>query len=132
MASFSACSLPGVFCHHMLQALSGLDIAYSDDILVYSASWKENLQYLQQVFECLKKAKVKNKLSKCKFLQKQLHHLGHIISEQGTQPLLEKVSATEKLKEPSSIDELCHWPLFADITKPLNKRKYITNTSYNP
>ena len=64
--------------------------------------------------------------------KKYLHCLGHLISEQGIQPLVEKDSATEKLKEPSNIDELHHFlgltgyyrkfiPLFADITKPLNK-----------
>ena len=36
MASFSICSLPGVFCYLMLQVLSGLDFffVYLDDILI--------------------------------------------------------------------------------------------------
>ena len=44
---------------------------------------------------------------KCQF-KKHLHYLGNLISEQGIQPLLEKVTAIEKLKEPSNVDELCY------------------------
>ena len=58
--------------------------------------------------------------------------LRHLISEQGIQPLLEKVTAIEKLKEPSKIEELHHALgltgyyrkfvlLFVDIAKSLNK-----------
>ena len=65
-------------------------------------------------------------------LQNYLHYLGYLISQQGIQPLPEKVTAIKKLKEPNSIDELHHFlgltgyyrkftKLFADITKPLNK-----------
>ena len=51
-----------------------------------------------------------------------------MISEQGIQPLLEKVTAIQKLKEPNNIGELCHFlgltgkfiPLFVHVTKSLN------------
>ena len=54
------------------------------------------------------------------------------MSEQGIQPLPEKVTAIANLKEPNSMDELCHFlgltgyyrrfiPLFTDIAKTLNK-----------
>ena len=59
-------------------------------------------------------------------LSKTLH------TEQGIQLLLEKLIAITNLREPNNMDELCHFPgltsyyrrfipLFADITKPLNK-----------
>ena len=49
---FGICSFPGVFSHLMSQVLSALDFcfAYLDDILVYSATWKEHLQHLEVVF----------------------------------------------------------------------------------
>ena len=82
------------------------------------------------VFKDLKEVNLKIKLRKYQFLKKIC--LGHFISEHGIQLLLEKVSATEKLKESSNTDKLCHFlsltgyyrkaiPLFPKVTKPLNK-----------
>ena len=90
MAFFSICSLPGVFCYLMSWVLSWLDVcfAYLNDILIYSASWKEHLHHLEAVFKGLKEANLKLKLSKC--FKKHLHYLGHLISDQGIQPLPKK------------------------------------------
>ena len=56
VATFGICSLPGVFSYGMSHLMSGLDFcfAYLDDILVYSASWKEHLQQFEVVFKQLK------------------------------------------------------------------------------
>ena len=134
VAPFGICSLPGVFCYIMSQVLSALDFCfvYLDDIIVYSSSWKENLQHLEVVFKHLKKANLKIKLSKCQFVKRHLHYLGQLISEHGIQLILEEASAIKRLKEPSNIDELHDFlsltgyyrkfiPLFTDITKLLNK-----------
>ena len=104
--------------------------------------WHTSLQHFfegasaapQSGFKCLKEANLtqKSKLSNVNSLKMHLHYIGHLISDHGIQLLPEKVSATEKLKEPSNIDELHHClgltgyyrkfiPLFADVTKPLNK-----------
>ena len=105
---------------------------YLDDILVYSTLWKEHLQHLELVFKHLKEANSKIKLSKYQLFKQHIQCLGHLISKQGIQLLLEKVTAIQKLKEPNNIDELCHFlgftgyyrkfiQVFADVTKPLNK-----------
>ena len=84
------------------------------------------------VFKCLKEVNLKIKLSKCQFFEKNLHYPGHLISEGCIQLLLEKVTAVQKLKEPSNIDKLFHFlsltgyyrkfiPLFTNVTEPLNK-----------
>ena len=100
---FSISSLPGVFCYCMSQVLSALDfcLAYLDDILVYSMSWKI-------VFKHLKEANLKIKLSKCQLFKEHLHYLGHFISEHCIQLLLEKVSVIEKL-EVSNTEKLNHF-----------------------
>ena len=75
---------------------------------------------------------LKIKLSKCQFFKIHSQYRAHIISEQGIQLLWEKVTAIEKLKEPSNIDKLYHFlgpsgyyreflPLFDNITKYLYK-----------
>ena len=44
------------------------------------------------------------------FQKNHLHYQGQLISQQGIEPLLERVTAIEKLKEPNNIDELCQFP----------------------
>ena len=133
MAPFRICSLPGVFCYLMSQVLSGLDFrfTYLDDIVIYSTSWEEHLQCLEAVYNYLKGANLKIKLSKCQFFKWHLHYLRHLISEQGTQPAPDKIMAITNLAEPENADGLHHFlrltgyyrkfvPLFGDIMKPLN------------
>ena len=116
----------------MSQVLLDLDFsfAYLDNILIYSNSWEEHLQHLETVFSHLQAANLKIKPSKCQFFKQHLHYLGHLISEHGIQPLLDKIMAITNLAEPKNIDEL-HFLgingyyrgfilLFADI-KTLNK-----------
>ena len=48
----------------------GFYFTYLDDILVYTASREEHLQHHKVVFQCLKEANLKTKLSKCHFFKK--------------------------------------------------------------
>ena len=85
----------------MLQVLSRLEFCfvYLDDILVYSASWKEHLQHLKVGFKCLKEASLKINLTKCQFFKNHVHYIGHLISQHGgIQPLLEKGISNRKVK----------------------------------
>ena len=63
------CSLTGVFSYFMSQELIGLDICfiYLDGILIYSMSWKEHVQHLENVFSHLQAANLKIELTKCHF-----------------------------------------------------------------
>jgi hypothetical protein len=58
-------------------------IVFLDDILIYSKSEEEHKQHLRMVLQVLRKHQLYAKLSKCSFYQKQIHYLGHIISEDG-------------------------------------------------
>ena len=66
------------FFIHLIYDLLGLNktstqgqgsgyLPYLDDILIYSRSEKEHLQILDKAFQCLLKARLKIKLSKCSF-----------------------------------------------------------------
>ena len=96
----------------MSEVLSGLDFCFAhlDDILMNSTSWKECMKHLEMVLKCLNEANLKIKVSKWQSFKKNFHNLGHLISKQGIQPLPENVLARERLKEPSDINKLCHFP----------------------
>ena len=66
-------------------------MVYFDDILIYSQSKKEHLEYLQRVFLTLREAKLYVNLKKCSFMQPHVLFLGFIISEHGISTDPEKV-----------------------------------------
>ena len=78
-----------------------------------------------------RKPTVPKNLSSAVYKQ-HLQYLGHLISEKGIQSLPDKILTITNLTDPKNIDGLHHFlglasyyrkfvPLFADITKPLNK-----------
>jgi hypothetical protein len=68
-------------------------IVFLDDILVYSKLEEEHKQHLRMVLQVLREHQLYAKLSKCLFYQRQIHYLGHIISEEGIGVDPEKVKA---------------------------------------
>jgi hypothetical protein len=58
-------------------------LVFLDDILIYSKNEEEHENHLRMVLQVLREHKLYAKLSKCDFYQKQIHYLGHIISEEG-------------------------------------------------
>jgi hypothetical protein len=70
-------------------------IVFLEDILVYSKTEEEHEQHLRMVLQVLREHQLYTKLSKCSFYQKQIHYLGHIISEEGIAVDLEKVQSIQ-------------------------------------
>lgn len=75
---------PATFQHEMntilAPCLRKFVVIFIDDILIYSRSWEEHLQYIRVVFEILQQHQFKVKLSKCAFAQEKLSYLEHVIS----------------------------------------------------
>jgi len=109
--AFGLTGAPGSFQGAMNATLApGLRkfvIVFFDDILVYSRSYEEHLDHIRQVFEWLARDQWKLKFSKCKFAQRSISYLGHIISEQGVATDPAKVEAVLSWPTPSSVKELC-------------------------
>jgi hypothetical protein len=59
---------------------------YMDDIIVYSQTFQEHLDHLQQVFNLLEKAGLMMGQEKCFFCRKEIEFLGHIITPDGLKP----------------------------------------------
>ena len=66
-------------------------MGYLDDIIIYSRSEEEHLEHLENKFDRLRVAGQKLKLEKCSFFKKHIQYLGYLISEEGIQPLPEKL-----------------------------------------
>jgi hypothetical protein len=73
------CLMNGVFRDY----LDTFVIVFLDDILVYSKSEEEHEKHLRMVLQVLREHQLYAKLRKCSFYQRQIHYLGHIISEEG-------------------------------------------------
>ena len=115
----------------VLQGCSDFAMAYLDDI-IFSKNEAEHLKHIEIIFQKLKEAGLKLKESKCDFFKKEIHYLGHLISDKGIYPLPEKLDTICNMPKPKNAKEikqflgLCGYyrkfvPHFADISRPLAK-----------
>ena len=99
---------PAAFMHTMQkvfeQYIGDFVLVYLDDILVMSKTPEDHLRHLQAVFETLRKHRLTAKLSKCKFLQKEVKYLGHLLSAEGVKP------------DPGKIKTLLDWEFPSNAT----------------
>ena len=70
----------------VLQDCSDFAMAYLDDIIIFSHNEKEHLKHIEIIFHKLKAAGLKLKESKCDFFKREIHYLGHLISDEGIHP----------------------------------------------
>ena len=71
-----------------------------------SSTLEEHLIHLQQVFDRFRRHKLKLKLKKCSFLQKETRYFGFVISKQGVKPDESKVKAIRSMPPPSSVRDI--------------------------
>ena len=107
-------------------------MGYLDDIIIFSKTKEEHLQHLEEIFECLRKAGLKLKLQKCSFFKKHIQYLGNLISDEGIQPLPEKLESKAKMPVPQNLKQIKQYlglvgyyrkfvPCFSDIARPLTQ-----------
>ena len=94
-------------------------------------SFSQQIANLYQVFERLRKAKLKLSPPKCIPFQKRVKYLGHVVSEQGISPDPGKIEVVKTWLRSATVTEvkrflgLCSYycrfvPAFAEIAHPLN------------
>jgi hypothetical protein len=83
--------------------LDMFDLVFIDDILIYSKNREEHDKYLKIVLQVLREHHLYAMLSKCDFFQKQVHYLGHVISEEGV------------VADPKNFKAIMHWPTPKDV-----------------
>jgi hypothetical protein len=99
---------PAMFCRLMGMILGGLSFVevYLDDILIHSKTLKDHLEHIEIVFKCLKKASLKLNFAKCKWCQKAIKYLGHIISKDVVKTDEDKVKTIKNWQEPRNLKQL--------------------------
>ena len=107
-------------------------MGYLDDIIVFSKSEEEHLQHLEEIFRCLRHFNLKMKWQKSSFFKKHIQYLGHLVSEQGFEPLPEKLEAIRNMSHPKTSKEVKQFlgligyyrkfiPRFSDLLRPLTR-----------
>ncbi|MBW0501556.1 hypothetical protein O181_041271 [Austropuccinia psidii MF-1] len=62
------------------EILEGWMVVYIDDIIIYSETWEDQVQYIDRVLSKCTPINLKISLKKCNFGQKELLALGHKVS----------------------------------------------------
>ena len=107
-------------------------MGYLNDIIIFSKTEEEHLEHLEIIFNRLREAGLKLKLQKCSFFKKHIQYLGHLISDEGIQPLPEKLESIAKMSVPKNAKQVKQFlglvgyyrkfiPRFADISRILTK-----------
>ena len=68
-------------------------MVYLDDVLVMGKTLEEHNVNLAKVFERIRDAGLKLKPAKCKFAQREVTYLGHVISADGVRTDPQKIEA---------------------------------------
>ena len=116
----------------VLMGCGDFAMGYLDDIIVFTKTEEEHLHHLEEIFKCLKHFDLKMKREKSSFFKRHIQYLGHLVSEEGFEPLLEKLEAVRVMPHPKTAKEVKQFlgligyyrkfiPRFSDLSRPLTR-----------
>ena len=107
---FGIFSAPAIFCAVMQKILRPVlrksVIIYMDDLIIYSKTFDEHIQHIEEVFKLLSSYDLRLNLAKCEFAKFRLLFLGFIITNQGMMPNPDKISCINNMLPPKNVDQL--------------------------
>lgn len=90
-----------------LRGLQGKSLfVYLDDIVVYANSIEEHDRKIKELFDRLRKAKLKLQPDKCGFLKRRVSYLGHVLSEDGLSVDPNKISCIKNFPTPINVKNI--------------------------
>ena len=84
----------------VIRGMSEYTAAYLDDLVVYSATWKDHLEHVRQVLVRLSESGLMAKPDKCQFGMKHCRYLGYVVGGGQARHEIAKVEALKKWKRP--------------------------------
>lgn len=103
---FGLCNAPATFERMIDSVLRGLKwktcLCYLDDIVIFSSTFPQHLQRLDEVLTCLSNAGLQLNTKKCHFASKNIKVLGHLVSKDGIRPDPDKVAAVISFPRPEN------------------------------
>ncbi|XP_051155402.1 uncharacterized protein LOC127277975 [Leptopilina boulardi] len=131
---FGLKNAPGTFQNLMRKVLASFwgefCIAYLDDIIIFSDTWKNHLRHVALVLERILTFGLTCTPAKCRFGQGSLPYLGHVVTADGNTAQTRHIDAIQNATPPTNRKKLasflgtCNWlmeyvPRYADLTAPL-------------
>lgn len=84
----------------MFAEMKGRAAAHLDDIVIYSRTWTEHLNDVEEALIRIKRAALTLKPAKCHFGMKAATYLGHEVENGEVRPLGDKIAAIQEFKKP--------------------------------
>ena len=104
---FGLCNAPSTFERCMELIMKGLQwktlLIYLDDLIVFSSTFDEHIERLDEVLTRLGNAGLKLKPSKCHLFQEKVLFLGHLVTSKGVEPDPQKVEAVRDWPTPKNV-----------------------------
>ena len=89
--------------------LTGFAMNFMDDILVFSRTFEEHLDHLNQLFKAIREEGFRLKLTKCQFAKRSINYLGHRISKNKVEPIEDGLRSIKECPRPKSAKEIRHF-----------------------
>ena len=112
---FGLCNATATFQRLMAQALTSvtkkygnLVMCYVDDVVIATPTLEDNIERLDEVFACMKRAGLKCKPSKCEFLKDSIKYLGKMADKHSIRP------------DPDAGEAVLTWKLPKTEHQPMN------------
>ena len=94
---------------------------YVDDVVIAIPTLEDHIDRLDEVFGCMKRARLKCKPSKCEFLRDSIKYLGRMVGRHGVRPDPEAVEAVLTWKAPRTDTQLLSFLGFANYYREFIK-----------
>ena len=118
---FGLCNATATFQRLMAHALIGvtkkygnLVMCYVDDVVIATPTLEDQIERLDEVFECMKRSGLKCKPSKCEILKDSIKYLGSMVDRHGIRPDPDAVEAVLTWKSPKTEHQLMSFLGFAN------------------
>ena len=100
-------------------------VIYLDDVLIFSKTFEQHLEDVDNVLEKIRKAGLKLSPKKCHFFKDEVKFLGHVVSKEGLQTDPAKIEKIRNWQKPASVAELRSFLGFCNYY-----RKFINGYAY--